>query len=141
MKKISILYHSGTGNTEMMAQSVLKGAQSNGAEVKLFTFDDAALEDVISADAVGFGCPATGTEELEADVVVPFLEELGDQISGKPLVLFGSYGWGGGAYMEDWEAQMKEKGANLLSEGLTIEETPDEEGLETCESLGTLLAK
>lgn len=51
MKKISVIYWSGTGNTQMMAEALASGAKPGGAEVKLAGVDDAGVEDVMNAAA------------------------------------------------------------------------------------------
>lgn len=139
MKKIAVIYLSNTGNTQAMAEAVATGATSDATEVSLLTFDDATLEDVKGADAIAFGCPACGTEELDEDTVVPFMEMIKDSIDGKAMVLFGSFGWGDGAYIEDWERQVKGYGANLLESGLTNMEDPDANALSQCQALGKKL--
>lgn len=139
MKKIAVIYKSATGNTEMMAEAIAKGARSDGTEVKVLSVEEASAEDVINADAVALGCPASGAEELDADDVVPFIETIQDKVTDKPMVLFGSFGWGDGQYMEEWADQMRSYGANLLDEGLTLLETPDNDGLAECEALGKKL--
>lgn len=139
MKKIAVIYHSATGNTEMMAKAIAEGAKSDETEVTLLKVEDAKPEDVENADAVALGCPASGSEELDADEVVPFIESIEDKVADKAIVLFGSFGWGDGAYMEDWVEQMKSYGANLLTDGLTLLETPDDDGLQECEELGKKL--
>ncbi len=71
----------------------------------------------------------------------PFVESLGEEdIAGKPVVLFGSYDWGDGQWMRDWEERMKGKGALLVDRGMIIHNTPDEEGLARCIGLGQKLA-
>ena len=61
--------------------------------------------------------------------------------AGKKIALFGSYGWGDGQWMRDWEERMTAAGATLVGgEGLMCHETPDEEGLEACKELGRQLA-
>ena len=40
MNKIAVVYWSGTGNTETMANAVVEGAKSSGNEVDLFFSDD-----------------------------------------------------------------------------------------------------
>ena len=60
MGKIAVVYWSGTGNTEAMAQAVAEGAREKGAKVEVFTpteFDSAMVEDF---DAIAFGCPSMG---------------------------------------------------------------------------------
>lgn len=139
MKKIAVIYKSSTGNTEMMAQAIAKGAGSEEIEVSLLTVEEASLEDVLGADAVALGCPASGAEELDEDDVVPFIETIQDKVKDKPMVLFGSFGWGDGQYMEEWAKQMTSYGAVLLDDGLTLLETPDNDGLAECEALGEKL--
>ena len=62
MKKVAVIYWSGTGNTQAMARFVADGAKEAGAQVELLTPGecDAALLD--SMDAIAFGCPAMGAE-------------------------------------------------------------------------------
>ena len=62
-------------------------------------------------------------------------------VKGKTVGLFGSYGWGDGEWMRDWEARMQQAGANVIGgEGVICQETPDQEALEKCEELGKNLA-
>lgn len=142
MKNIAVIYWSGTGNTQKMAVAVAEGVKTNSeVSVKLVEVGTAVKEDVLSADAVAFGCPAMGEEVLEESEMEPFVDSLGDkELAGKPLVLFGSYDWGDGQWMRDWEERMKEKGALLLDSGLIIQNTPDDEGAARCIELGQRLA-
>ncbi len=141
MKKVAIIYWSGTGNTEALADAMAEAAKAEGAEVKLLAVDDAKLEDAIEADALGLGCPATGNEELEEDSMVPFVESLENNVQDKPLVLFGSHDWGEGEWMDNWQEQMEGFGAKLLAEPLVVNLDPDEEALEQAKELGQLLAQ
>jgi len=143
MKKISVIFWSATGNTKMMAEALAEGAESKGAEVVLLSVDKADIEDVLSSDAIALGCPSMGAEVLEEDEMEPFvvkLEKQCDRLKNKPMGLFGSYDWGDGQWMFDWEDRMKSAGVKLVSEGLRIQNTPDSEGLEACRSLGATLA-
>ena len=65
MSKIAVVYWSGTGNTEMMANEVAEGAKAAGAEVSVMTPDDFSADKMDEYDAIAFGCPAMGAEELE----------------------------------------------------------------------------
>ena len=65
MSKIAVVYWSGTGNTEAMANEVAEGAKSAGAEAEVFTPDTISADKMDAYDAVAFGCPAMGAEELE----------------------------------------------------------------------------
>ncbi|MDK2941682.1 MAG: hypothetical protein PWP56_1195 [Acetobacterium sp.] len=141
MKKVSIVYWSGTGNTQEMAEAVAAGAEAAGAEVKVVSVDKASIEELLSSDAIALGCPSMGAEELEEQEMEPFVTELEkENLEGKPLALFGSYDWGDGQWMDEWEERMKKTGANLVDDGLKINDAPDQEGLEACRDLGKQLA-
>lgn len=57
-KSVLIAYHSETGNTERMAQSVAEGAKSvEGVQVALKEVGDVKESDLITADAIILGSP------------------------------------------------------------------------------------
>lgn len=134
--KTAVIYWSGTGNTEAMAKAVSEGA---GAE--LFTVSDFSGS-VGDYDAVAFGCPAMGAEVLEEDEFEPFFSSVEDKLNGKKAALFGSYGWGDGEWMRNWEERVKANGAVLVNgEGLIANETPSDDDLEKCRQLGKALSE
>jgi len=139
MKKITIVYWSGTGNTEAMANAIADGAREGGNEVKLLSVDKASPSDIEEAEAVALGCPSMGAEVLEESEMEPFVDSIQSVISGKNLALFGSYDWGNGEWMQDWQQRMESYGANLVDDGLTINLEPDAEGIEKCRVLGAKL--
>ena len=139
MSKIAIVYWSGTGNTEAMANSVLAGAQAAGAQAELFTAAEFGPEKLAEYDAAAFGCPAMGAEVLEEAEFEPFFTELEPKLSGKKVALFGSYGWGDGEWMRSWEARCNDDGANLACDSVICNETPDDDGLAACRNLGASL--
>lgn len=139
--KINIIYYSNTGNTEEMANLIAKGAKEEGAEVNLMTFSEASVEDVKNCDIVLLGGPAMGAENLEESEVEPFVESIEGEVSGKKMVLFGSFGWGGGAYMTEWENRMEENGAELLEKEVVVQEAPEGEDAEKLIELGKKIAK
>lgn len=142
MKKTAIIYWSATGNTQKMAAAILEGAISAGAEVKLISVEKATLDDVANADFVALGCPSMGAEVLEEIDMEPFISLIERNcIKDKKIVLFGSYGWGNGEWMEDWEKRMKKSGAILIGKGLILQESPDNEGIKKCRELGEKLVK
>ena len=141
MSKVAVVYWSGTGNTEEMANKVAEGAKAAGAEVEVISADDFDGTDISSFDGVAFGCPAMGDEELEDSVFQPVFEACEPKLAGKKVALFGSYGWGDGEWMRDWTTRMEAAGATVLNgEGLICHETPDEDGLNACRELGRQLA-
>ena len=141
MSKVAVVYWSGTGNTEAMANKVAEGAKAAGAEVEVISADDFDGTDISGFDGVAFGCPAMGDEELEDGEFEPFFSDLEGKLSGKKVALFGSYDWGDGEWMRTWCGRAKDAGAELVEdEGLIVNNTPDDEGLAACRELGGKLA-
>lgn len=140
MNKIAVVYWSGTGNTEAMAQQVEAGAKAAGAEVSVYTCADFQADMMDQFDAVAFGCPSMGNEQLEEDEFEPMFQSCESRLSGKKIALFGSYGWGDGEWMESWEAQCRQDGAVLACDSVICNETPDDEAQEACRNLGKALA-
>ena len=140
MSKVAVVYWSSTGNTEAMANAVAEGAKAAGAEVISFESADFSADKVDEFDAIAFGCPAMGDEVLEESEFEPFFTAIEGALSGKTIALFGSYGWGDGEWMRNWEERAKADGAVLVNgEGLIVNETPSDEDLETCKELGKQL--
>ena len=139
--KIAVVYWSSTGNTEAMAQAVVEGAKHAGAEAELFTAAEFGGAKMDEFDAVAFGCPAMGAEELEDGEFAPMFETCESKLSGKKIALFGSYGWGDGEWMRTWEEDCKNSGLNLVCQSVTCCEAPDDDALEACRKLGAELAK
>ncbi len=141
MSKIYVIYWSQTGNTQAMAEAVGEGITRAGKEAEVLEVSAASLDDLKGVSAFALGCPAMGAEVLEETEMEPFVEEVEKFAAGKNIALFGSYGWGDGEWMRDWVDRMKSAGANVVGdEGLIINETPDDDGLEECRSLGQQLA-
>ena len=140
MSKVAVVYWSGTGNTEAMANAVADGAKGKGADVSLFTPDDFKSGMVADFDALAFGCPAMGAEVLEESEFDPMFETIESELTGKKIALFGSYGWGDGEWMRNWEDRCKEDGAELVVESVTANEAPDDDAVAECTALGEALA-
>ena len=85
MAKVAIVYWSGSGNTEAMAQAVEEGAKSAGAETFLSFVSDTSAADISAYDHIILGCPAMGNEELEEYEFEPFFDELLPQMKGKKV--------------------------------------------------------
>ncbi len=139
MSKIAVVYWSGTGNTESMADAVAQGAKDKGAEVKLFTPDSFNSSMVDEFDAIAFGCPAMGAEELEESEFEPMFSDCENKLGGKKIALFGSYGWGDGEWMRTWEDTCRGDGASVVSEPVICNEAPDDSTLDECKALGAAL--
>lgn len=139
MSKIAVVFWSGTGNTEAMANAVLDGAREAGAEAELFeanSFNAAMLEQY---DAVAFGCPSMGVEELEDREFEPMFADCEAGLSGKKIALFGSYGWGDGEWMRNWEERCGDDGAVFACGSVICNDAPDDTALENCRALGAAL--
>ena len=136
MSKVAVVFWSGTGNTEAMANAVGEGAGQAGAEVSVLPVSMVSADEAAGYDALALGCPAMGAEVLEGTEFEPFFTALEGKLSGKPVVLFGSYGWGDGQWMRDWEDRAKAAGAVLKAQPLMVNETPDDDALADCRTLG-----
>ena len=140
MRKIAIVYWSGTGNTEAMANAVAEGAKDAGANVNVFTAGDFSGSMVDSFDAIAFGCPYMGVEQLEESEFEPMFQDCEGKLSGKSIALFGSYGWGDGEWMRTWEDTCRSSGASLICSSVICQEAPDDSALAECRDLGAALA-
>ena len=141
MSKIAVVYWSGTGNTEQMANAVAEGIQAAGGTAALLGSGEFTAADVAAYDALAFGCPAMGAEQLEEGEFEPMFSAVEGSLNGKRIALFGSYGWGSGEWMQDWAERCRQAGAVLLhDEGLAVNEAPDDEALDACRDLGSALA-
>ena len=141
MKKTAVVYWSGTGNTEAMAKAVAEGMESAGAQVTMLTPDQVKASELSAYDAIAFGCPAMGSEVLEEMEFQPMFDSIRNQLGGKSVGLFGSYGWGDGEWMRSWEKDCGDAGLNLVCESVICTETPDDAALEACRALGKALVE
>ena len=100
MSNVAIVYWSGTGNTEAMADLIAQGVRAAEATADLVHATDFAAARVEKYDALAFGCPAMGNEELEDMEFLPMYNEVEPHLTGRKAVLFGSYEWNDGEWME-----------------------------------------
>ncbi|MCD8325056.1 MAG: flavodoxin domain-containing protein [Clostridiales bacterium] len=141
MAEVKILYWSGTGNTAAMAQLVADGVTAGGATPVIVPFEETTPDALANETAYALGCPSMGSEQLEESVVDPFVEELVTSVSGKKILLFGSYGWGDGEWMRDWVEQMTGAGAEMIeAEGVICNDAPDSDAEEALTAAGKALA-
>ena len=136
MSKIAVIYWSGTGNTQQMAEAI-----ANQAHADLFTASEFTADKAANYDAFAFGCSAMGAEQLEEDEFEPMFTGCESALSGKKLALFGSYGWGDGEWMREWENDCRAAGIPLACESVICCEAPDDEALDKCRALGRALTE
>lgn len=141
MKKTAVVYWSGTGNTEAMASAVTEGAKAAGGEVTVLTAAEMSADMVAAFDSIAYGCPAMGSEVLEEEEFAPMFDACKVQLSGKPIALFGSYGWGDGEWMRNWEEDCLACGAKLVADSVICNEAPDADALAACRALGAKLSE
>ena len=133
--KTAVIYWSGTGNTAAMAKAAAEGANAELFSVSEFSGN------VADYDAIAFGCPAMGAEVLEEDEFEPFFTAAEGSLSGKKVLLFGSYGWGDGEWMRNWEERVKAAGAELVNgEGIIVNEAPSDDDLAKIKEIAAKLA-
>lgn len=137
--KIAVVFWSGTGNTEAMANAVADGIKDAGAEAVLLS--GLTADKLESYDAFAFGCPAMGSEELEDGEFEPMFAALEGKLNGRKIALFGSYGWGDGEWMRNWEERCKNDGAVMACDYVIANEAPNEDDIAACKALGAALAK
>lgn len=141
METVKIVFWSQGGNTAAMAAAVAEGVQEAGSKAEIINVSDASAADLQSMKGFALGCPAMGAEVLEEMEMEPFMCELEGSLAGKNVGLFGSYGWGDGQWMRDWEERCKAAGAAVVGgEGVICQETPDDDAIASCRALGRALA-
>ena len=139
MSKIAVVYWSGTGNTEAMANAVADGVNEKGGNATLQTADSFNGDMVNDFDAIAFGCPAMGAEVLEDEEFEPMFIGCESALNGKKIALFGSYGWGDGEWMRNWEETCTSDGAVLATESVICNDAPDDDAIANCKALGASL--
>ncbi len=135
MSKTAVIYWSGTGNTEQMANAIADGAGVSAVSVSDFS------ENIADYDNIAFGCPSMGAEELEDGEFLPFYEGIEAELKGKKVALFGSYGWGDGEWMRTWQDRVTAGGSVLFKEGLIVNDAPDDDALAQCKAFGEEFSK
>ncbi|MBE6713973.1 MAG: flavodoxin, partial [Ruminococcaceae bacterium] len=135
MKRIAVIYWSGTGNTEKMAKEIYESVKSSKVTVDMMDIGCFDTEKIKEYDAIALGCPASGNEELEESEFAPKFEEIENELKDKKTILFGSYGWGGGSWMKEWEERCKKAGAKVINTVVCMDE-PNNETIKKCRESG-----
>ncbi|MCI5725500.1 MAG: flavodoxin [Fusobacterium gastrosuis] len=140
MNKISVVYYSSTGFTQAMAEALVEGVKSAGIEPNVYKISEVNVDDVFSSDVIAMGSSACGAETIEETYFVPFMDENLDKFNGKKVYIFGSYGWGGGEYADNWKAQLEGAGANVVAMPILVNDGASDEELEQLKEIGKKLA-
>ncbi|MGX8705199.1 MAG: flavodoxin domain-containing protein [bacterium] len=135
MSKVAVVYYSGSGNTEAMADVIVSAISADKIEA-----GDFSAAKVAEYDAIAFGCPAMGDEVLEETVFQPMWDDVKGALAGKKVAFFGSYGWGDGQWMRNWEADADAAGIVRVTDSVICNEAPDDEATAALEALAKALA-
>ena len=142
MDKVYIIFWTQGGNTGAMASAIGDGVKAAGKEPIFLSPSEAKVSELTELNGFAMGCPAMGCEVLEETEMEPFVSEVESIINGKKIALFGSYGWGDGQWMRDWEERMNSAGAIIIGgKGIIAREMPQDDDIELCKDLGKQLAE
>lgn len=142
MKSVGLVYWSGGGNTEAMAEALKEGFTEAGADLYFSPVGEADADEFFSKDLLVLGSPACGTEEIDDTEMQPFIDDNTEAFSGKEVFVFGSFGWGGGQFAQDWKDRLEsELDANVVADPITCLETPEDDTLEELKSTAHELVK
>lgn len=137
---MKIVYYSVSGNTKMMAEFIKEGIEEAGKQVELVNVESANVDEIANEDILILGCPSCGVEELDGDYMEPFVQALEGKINNKAFALFGSFDWGEGDWMQEWENRMTSFGGKLVTESLIVREAPEApEDIEACKMFGRII--
>lgn len=146
-RKIAVIYHSRSGNTEAAAEHVAEGIKAGGEfEVPCVNTNDERVAPAVLAQCAGvafgtpdyFGYPAGGLKVFIDDWLIA--QRAGDEnIEGMPVALFLTHG-GGGRAREPFEELFGRIGPQV-GETLTIKGRPTDADATACRQLGTALAQ
>lgn len=129
-----IVYNSTTGNTKALAEAIAEGAKSLELDTEMMDAFDAKTEDLLAADAIGFGVPTFNYHP--ARPILKLLDDLSKiDVKGKVAVVFGSYGWSGQGAPVIAE-KLREMGFKVLDPVIRVKHKPSENELEGCVLLG-----
>ena len=139
MSKVAVVFWSGTGNTGIMATNVAEGVKEAGAEADVIFCSEFSADKMDEYDAIAFGCPSMGAEQLEEGEFEPMFLACEEKLKGKKIALFGSYGWGDGEWMRQWKDDCESAGCQLACEPVMANYEPDDESSAACRALGEAL--
>lgn len=134
MPRFLIVYNSTTGNTKAMAEAIRDGALSLKLDTAAEDAFGVGVEDLLAADAVGFGVPTFNYHP--AKPIMKLLDDLaGRDVKGKIAVVFGSYGWSGQGAPAVAE-RLRQLGFTVLDPVIRVKYKPTENEIDGCVLLG-----
>lgn len=141
-KKILIIYASGTGSTEKLAQVIAEGIRKvEGIAVDVKRAKDIKPDDMVSANGYAFGTHSA-TQYMEGEIKTLF-EELylrNDKISGKPILLFTTGQGNQVAALASLEKLASVLNPQFIKPGLAIKGMPGEADKANAIEMGEKLA-
>ena len=141
-EKAAVIYWSGTGNTEAMANAVAGGHErrrSRGLPSQRGRRERRRVSPGLTPwrSAARPWAPKFSKRTFSSRCS-PSCKK---QFVGKSAALFGSYGWGDGEWMRTWEQDCRGANISLACESVICCETPGDIELEACRELGRELVK
>ena len=139
--KASVVFWTGSGNTQMMADSVFEALEDAGIDASLNNVSEVEADDVKDSDIFFLGCPSMSGEDVEEYEFRPFYDDLKPYLKAKPVVMFGSYDWGDGEWMDSWKEEMKSIEAEVKETYIYQWEPTDEQLKEIYDSVTNLVTE
>jgi flavorubredoxin len=134
MAQFIIVYNSTTGNTKIIADAIAEGARSLKLDTEVVDAFDVKIEDLLAADAIGFGVPTFNYHPSKP--IMKLVDDLGKhELKGKLAIVFGSYGWSGQGAPVVAE-KLRKIGFNVLDPVIRVKYKASENELESCKLLG-----
>ena len=145
MKHLLIVYHSKTGNTQLLTDAVVRGAMNcevTAVEVRALRALEAGPEDLLWADALLMGTPENFG--YLSGAVKDFLDRTFYEVEGKlaplPYAMFVSAGNDGTGAVRAMERIANGYPFVAVQDPLIIRGAPQQKDLVQCEELGLALA-
>lgn len=135
-----VVFWTGSGNTQMMADSVFEALEDAGVDAEMFSVSETSAEEVKDADILFLGCPSMSGEDVEEYEFRPFYDDLKPYLDGKAVVMFGSYDWGDGEWMDSWIEEMNSVNADVKKTMIYQWEPTDEQLTEIYESVTEIVS-
>lgn len=138
-KRLLIVYHSQSGNTEQLAQSVLRGAQREPEiEVHMLRAWDAGTEDLLNCDGLLLGTPENFGYMSGAlkDFFDRTYYPCENRLHGLPYAVFVSAGNDGSGAVREIGRIANGYGWKQVAEAVIVRHAVDADGLAACEALG-----